>query len=360
METSPAATATAAAADDNDDDDRKLLHATESVNQLTCTNLNFVDYSKERGGGSSSSDSSGGGLLPVVVENGTTAEELNLPITRLAQQITSTLAIPKNPPYFMTSEAFLNDFNGRFKRQQATDHPEAEAAEEEEEEYYSLDIMLRALVPGQGSLIQNIQKLIRTHDYKPKGWDDLVDLGKLGGGRGGDDGCEAGIVCRGPWFIDYNNVFPPPKLPKLRSPRVYQLTPDLFANREKAIHYLNNLKISLDQEVTTRCLVCDAVNYYENMSFPPPPPSKRQEDQQQQQHQKRKRSFSFLGVPYMHSTFYKNSSNYQVLLDANKDEVFKNVTVHKKEMVAGEDEDEEEQQHLLPTYYLTYQNTIYE
>jgi hypothetical protein len=279
-----------------DVDDDKLSHATQDVNQFTCTNLNFVDYSKERGRSAS--------LLPVVCENGMTAAELNDPITKLADSITSTSFISKKPPYYMTNEAFVENFDGYFNK------------EDDNDEYFTFQDMIKAMIPGQHGLVTNIKKLIRQYNVSS----DKLDLTKLTNAY-----CEAN-PCKASFFIKMADGEDRPQFPKLRSPRTYRITEEMFKKRALGQKYLCDLKASLDQEETRQCLVCDAINYYQNGY-------------------NGRFKFSMLGVPVTHGTFYKSAANHALLID-KKDGLFNNIILRRN--------------HHNGTYYIIYKDKWYE
>lgn len=270
----------------------KILDATESVNDLLCTNFTMVDYSKEYGCPK---------LLPVNCENGLTQDEINGTIEELSDKIYSSDYMDKSPPYCMSKEALV-----AFKNHFSPD-------DDDDNYYYTSEDVLRSMVPGQTGLIENITRLMNFY-----GVDDDCHL-RSSINRIADT-CENPNCCAYSFVrfennnCDDGNPPPPPRFPKLRNPFTYRFDEKLlFENTKAAKEYLERLNNSLAFEETKQCVVCDIIQFFFN---------------KMEEGRKDIKLFDWDCLPNVHPYFYSSLSTHVLI---TKNNIFSKTTIRREE-----------------------------
>lgn len=282
------------------EEQEKLFSATQVLNELTCNAFNFVDANEICNGSRANK------IAPVVCEHGTTRSELNDPINQFKENISVDddgdddgsdyyFRISHQKPLFM-SEEVLKTFKSHFSDDLIVEGGDIS--------YFSIDTMLKAMLPGQVRLIENIKHIMRTYSID----EDDIPLYKLA------EPCE-NIACFAPYSINYISNYVSdddigyPKIPKLHNPSVYNLSRDLYSDAKKAKIYLDGLNNALRHEVTTQCVVCDAVQYFFS-----------------KYNSNHENLYTLKSMPNVNHQFYRNSSNHTITMDAD---FFKKVKIER-------------------------------
>lgn len=249
----------------------KILDATESVNDLLCTNYNPIDYSKEYGHRK---------FLLVNCENGIEPNELNRPIEILKSKLTSPNFTDKSPPYCMT-RSFISDFEKRF-----------DLKDDGNEKYrYSKEIVLKAMVPGQRNLIERINRLMNFYCVPD---DKRPIISRLSEGCENDNCCAKNFIA---FDGEKDDTFP--VFPKLRNVLTYKFDDRFFEDPVAAKDYLERLGESLTYEETNQCVVCDILQYFNYKAT---------------KEQREERKYDLDCLPDVHPFFYQKTSMHDFFI----------------------------------------------